>query len=194
MKNLQGTKTAANLLKSFAGESQARNRYTFYAKTAMKEGYRQIEALFLETADNELMHAKLFYKHLVGQLDGQVVTIQADYPVALDTTEKNLEYAANGENEEWSKLYPEFARIADEEGFPEAALTFRRVAAVEKRHETRYRKLLQNVKDGRVFKRDGRVAWKCLKCGHVVETGAAPDMCPVCDHGREYFELFVENY
>lgn len=194
MKNLQGTKTAANLLKSFAGESQARNRYTFYAKTAMKEGYRQIEALFLETADNELMHAKLFYKHLVGQLDGQVVTIQADYPVALDTTEKNLEYAANGENEEWSKLYPEFARIADEEGFPEAALTFRRVAAVEKRHETRYRKLLQNVKDGRVFKRDGRVAWKCLKCGHVVEAGAAPDMCPVCDHGREYFELFVENY
>jgi rubrerythrin len=194
MKNLKGTKTAENLLKSFAGESQARSRYTFYAKTARKEGYLQIEALFLETAENELEHAKLFYKHLVGQLDGQAVTIQAGYPVALADTAKNLEYAAGGENEEWSTLYPEFAKMADEEGFPEVALTFRRVAAVEKRHETRYRKLLRNVKAGQVFKRDTRVAWKCLKCGHVVEAGEAPESCPVCEHGREYFELFVENY
>ncbi len=194
MKSLKNSKTAENLLKSFAGESQARSRYTFYAKTARKEGFRQIEALFLETAENELEHAKLFYKHLAGQLDGEMLAIQADYPVALAGTAKNLEYAANGENEEWTKLYPEFARVAEEEGFPEVALTFRRVAAVEKRHETRYRKLHQNVLGNRVFRRDAKVAWKCLKCGHVVEAGEAPDRCPVCEHGREHFELFVENY
>ena len=147
MKQLKGSRTAENLMKAFAGESQARMRYTFYAKTAGKEGYRQIEEIFLETAENERMHAKLFYKHLVAAMNGEPLEIQAAYPVALDTTVKNLEYAANGEHEEWSGLYPGFARIADEEGFPEVARTFRGIALVEKRHEARYRKLLDNVKE-----------------------------------------------
>jgi rubrerythrin len=194
MKNLKGSKTAENLMKAFAGESQARMRYTFYAKTAGKEGYKQIEEIFLETAENERMHAKLFYKHLVASMNGEPLNIQAAYPVAMDTTVKNLEYAASGENEEWSSLYPEFARIADEEGFAVVARTFRGIAAVEKRHETRYRKLLENVKQKRVFCREKKVAWKCRICGLIVEAGQAPDKCPVCDHPQEYFEVFIENY
>jgi rubrerythrin len=194
MKQLRGTRTAENLMKAFAGESQARMRYTFYAKTAGKEGYKQIEEIFLETAENERMHAKLFYKHLVAAMNGEPVHIQADYPVALDTTVKNLEYAANGENEEWSSLYSGFAGIADEEGFPEVARTFRGIATVEKRHEVRYRKLLENVKQKKVFYKEKKVAWKCRVCGMVVEADKAPDKCPVCDHPQENFELFVENY
>jgi len=194
MKNLKGTKTAENLMKAFAGESQARNRYTFYAKTAGKEGFKQIEEIFLETAENERMHAKLFYKHLVAVMDGEVVEINAAYPVGLDTTVKNLEYAANGENEEWSSLYTGFAATADAEGFSEVARTFRSIATVEKRHEARYRKLLENVKNKKVFKKDGKVLWKCRECGFVFEGTEAPDKCPVCDHPQEYFEVFVENY
>lgn len=194
MKNLKGSKTAENLMKAFAGESQARMRYTYYAKTAGKEGYRQIEEIFLETAENERMHAKLFYKHLVADLNGEPVHIQAAYPVALDTTVRNLEYAANGENEEWSSLYSGFAATADAEGFPEVARTFRGIATVEKRHEARYRKLLQNVMDKQVFKKERKVLWKCRECGFVFEGTEAPDKCPVCDHPREYFEVFVENY
>ena len=194
MKQLKGSRTAENLLKAFAGESQARMRYTFYAKTAGKEGYKQIEELFLETAENERMHAKLFYKHLVAAMNGEAVEIQAAYPVALDTTVKNLEYAANGEQEEWSSLYSGFACTADEEGFPEVARTFRGIATVEKRHETRYRKLLDNVKNKSVFKKRQQVAWKCRVCGMIVESDTAPEKCPVCDHPREYFEVFVENY
>ena len=194
MKKLKGSRTAENLLKAFAGESQARMRYTFYAKTAGKEGYKQIEEFFLETAENERMHAKLFYKHLVAEMNGEPVEIQAAYPVALDSTVKNLEYAANGENEEWSALYPEFARVADEEGFAAAARTFRAIATVEKRHETRYRKLLENVKNKAVFQKKQKVAWKCRVCGMIVESDQAPEKCPVCDHPREYFEVFVENY
>ena len=194
MKNLKGSKTAENLMKAFAGESQARMRYTYYAKTAGKEGYKQIEEIFLETAENERMHAKLFYKHLVGVMNGEVVEINAAYPVALDTTVKNLEYAANGENEEWSSLYAGFAATADEEGFPEVARTFRGIATVEKRHEARYRKLLQNVMDKQVFKKERKVLWKCRECGFVFEGAEAPDKCPVCDHPQEYFEVFVENY
>ena len=194
MKNLKGSQTAENLMKSFAGESQARMRYTFYAKTAGKEGYKQIEEIFLETAENERMHAKLFYKHLVAAMDGEPVEIQASYPVALDTTLKNLEYAAAGEKEEWSSLYPEFARIADAEGFPDAARTFRCIATVENRHEARYRKLLDNVAQQRVFKKKGKVLWKCRQCGYIGEGTEAPDKCPVCDHPRDYFEVFVENY
>ncbi len=194
MKKLKGTRTAENLMKSFAGESQARMRYTFYAKTAGKEGYKQIEELFLETAENERMHAKLFYKHLVGVMNGEAVEIHAAYPVGLDTTGKNLEYAANGEKEEWSDLYPEFARIADEEGFPDAARTFRCIATVEKRHEARYRKLLGNVASEQVFKKKGKAQWKCRECGYIHEGEEAPAKCPVCDHGQGYFELFVENY
>ena len=194
MKKLKGSRTVENLLKAFAGESQARMRYTFYAKTAGKEGYKQIEELFLETAENERMHAKLFYKHLVAQLNGEPVEIQAAYPVALDTTVKNLEYAANGEQEEWSSLYSGFACIADEEGFPEVARTFRGIATVEKRHETRYRKLLDNVKGNRVFRKEKKVFWKCRVCGQISESETAPEKCPVCDHPRDYFEVWVENY
>ncbi len=194
MKQLKGSRTAENLLKAFAGESQARMRYTFYAKTAGKEGYRQIEEIFLETAENERMHAKLFYKHLVAAMNGEAIEIQAAYPVALDTTIKNLEYAAGGENEEWSVLYPDFARVAEEEGFPEVARTFKAIALVEKRHETRYRKLLDNLKNRMVFRKKLKVAWKCRVCGMIVESEQAPDKCPVCDHPQEHFEVWTENY
>ncbi len=194
MKQLKGSRTAENLLKAFAGESQARMRYTFYAKTAGKEGFRQIEEIFLETAENERMHAKLFYKHLVAAMNGEPLEIQASYPVAFDTTVKNLEYAANGEHEEWSDLYPGFADIADEEGFPDAARTFRAISLVEKRHEARYRKLLANVKEQKVFRKDNKVFWKCRVCGQIIEAGQAPEKCPVCDHPQEYFEVWVENY
>ena len=194
MKHLTGSRTAENLLKAFAGESQARMRYTFYAKTAGKEGFKQIEELFLETAENERMHAKLFYKHLVAAMNGEMQEIQASYPVALDTTVKNLEYAAGGEHEEWSSLYPGFAVIADEEGFPDVARTFRAISLVEKRHEARYRKLLDNVRNKTVFCKPQKVAWKCRVCGQVIESDKAPAECPVCKHPQEYFEIFVENY
>jgi rubrerythrin len=194
MKQLKGSRTAENLLKAFAGESQARMRYTFYAKTAGKEGYRQIEEIFLETAENERMHAKLFYKHLVAAMNGEAIEIQAAYPVALDTTIKNLEYAAGGEKEEWSVLYPEFALVAEEEGFPEVARTFKGIALVEKRHETRYCKLLDNLKNRMVFRKKQKVAWKCRVCGMIVESEQAPDKCPVCDHPQEHFEVWTENY
>lgn len=194
MKKIKGSRTAENLLKAFAGESQARMRYTFYAKTAGKEGYKQIEELFLETAENERMHAKLFYKHLLGELNGEALEIHAAYPVALDKTEKNLEFAAAGEKEEWTELYPAFAKVADEEGFPDAARTFRAVATVEKRHEARYRKLLENVKNGAVFRKKQKTAWKCRVCGAIIEGEEAPGKCPVCDHPQEHFEVWVENY
>jgi len=191
---LRGSRTAENLLKAFAGESQAKMRYMFYAKTAAEEGYMQMEDIFLDTADNERIHARLFYQHLVTAIDGEMVDIKACYPVAWDKTEKNLEYAAGGEHEEWSTLYPEFAKVADEEGFPEVARTFRLVAVVEKRHEARYRKLLENIRRDKVFKKGQKTAWKCRKCGYVVETDGAPDRCPVCDHPRGEFEVFLENY
>ncbi|RLC47131.1 MAG: rubrerythrin family protein [Candidatus Cloacimonadota bacterium] len=195
MKSIKGTKTAENLMKSFAGESQARMRYTYYASVARKEGFRQIEEIFLETADNEKEHAKLFWKHLVKYgMNESVVEINAAYPVAYSDTLKNLEYAANGENEEWTDLYPSFAKVAEKEGFTEIAITFKLVALVEKRHEERYRKLLKNVKGHTVFKKDGKVFWKCRNCGHIIESIEAPEKCPVCAHPREYFELFVENY
>ena len=195
MKSIKGTKTAENLMKSFAGESQARMRYTYYASVARKEGFRQIEEIFLETADNEKEHAKLFWKHLVKYgMNESVVEINAGYPVAYADTLKNLEYAANGENEEWTDLYPSFAKVAEEEGFSEIAITFKLVALVEKRHEERYRKLFKNVKEHTVFKKDVKLFWKCRNFGHIVESIEAPEKCPVCAHPREYFELFVENY
>jgi rubrerythrin len=194
MKQLKGSRTAENLLKSFAGESQARMRYTFYAKTAGKEGFKQIEEIFLETAENERMHAKLFYQHLVAEMNGEPLEIRAAYPVALDTTVRNLEYAAGGEHEEWSALYPEFARVAEEEGFPQVAATYKKIALVEKRHETRYRKLLDNVKNKTVFQKQQKVAWKCRVCGMIIESDQAPEKCPVCDHPQGDFEVFIENY
>ncbi len=196
MANLKGTKTAENLLKAFAGESQARNRYTFYASQAKKEGFLQIESIFLETAENEKEHAKLYYKHLTQNLDpDSMQEIQAGYPVALSgNTVNNLSSAAAGEHEEWVKLYPEFANTADREGFTEIATTFRNIAKVEERHEARYKKLADNIKKNSVFKKDVKVFWICRNCGHIIESKEAPQKCPVCQHPQAYFQLFVENY
>lgn len=194
MKSLKGTKTAENLLKAFAGESQARNRYTFYASIAKKEGYVQISNLFAETADNEKEHAKRFFKFLKESLNGEMVNIQADFPVALGDTKFNLLAAANGENEEWSDLYPEFAKVADEEGFHEVAVVFNKIAEVEKHHEARYRKLLGNIEEEKVFKKDTVVKWKCNNCGFIHEGAEALDLCPACAHPKAHFELFVEAY
>jgi len=192
--DFKSSKTAQNLMKAFAGESQARMRYTFAAEVALEEGYPQIADIFKETADNEKIHAKLFFGHLVKNMNYQINHVDADYPVALGDTAKNLEWAANGENEEWTKLYPAFAKIAEEEGFPEIARTFKAIALVEAKHETRYKKLLENVKSGKVFKKDAKTAWKCRVCGHVVEAASAPEKCPVCGEPHTEFEMFVENY
>lgn len=194
MKSLKGTKTAENLLKAFAGESQARNRYTYYASVAKKEGYVQISNLFTETADNEKEHAKRFLKFLKENLNGEMVDIQASYPVALGDTKFNLLAAANGENEEWSDLYPEFAKVAEEEGFQEIADVFNKIAEVEKHHEARYRKLLNNIETGKVFKKDAVVNWKCNNCGYIHEGIEAVDLCPACAHPQAHFEVFVEAY
>ena len=196
MKSLKGTETAKNLLKSFAGESQARNRYTFYASVADKEGYKQIRNLFIETADNEKSMER-FYKFLLEGLKEDLpadIEITATYPVAQGTTLDNLKAAASGENEEWSKLYPEFADIADKEGFPEIANAYRMIASAEKRHETRFLKLASNVEQGIVFKRDDKVFWKCGNCGYIHEGSSAPETCPACVHPQSHFELFVETY
>lgn len=194
MKELKGTKTAENLMKAFAGESQARNRYTYYASTAKKENFVQISNLFLETAENEKEHAKLFYKFLVGSMNGEMVTIDAAFPVAMGDTRSNLLAAAAGELEEWQDLYPAFAATADTEGFPEVARVFRKVAEVEKRHEARYRKLAANLDANKVFVRPESTQWKCNNCGYIHTGSAAPDLCPACAHPQGHFEIFVENY
>ena len=197
MKSLKGTKTLENLMKAFAGESQARNRYTFYASIANKEGYRQIEAIFLETADNEKEHAKRFYKLLLEGLNGELpasVAINAEYPLAQGDTLANLKAAAAGEHEEWSMLYSDFADVAQQEGFPEAAAAFRMISKVEEKHEARYLKLASNIEQGKVFKKDTKVQWKCRNCGYVHEGEGAPDTCPACLHPKAHFELFVEAY
>ena len=189
--SIKGTRTEQNLLKAFAGESQARNRYTFFASVAKKEGFEQISALFIETADNEKEHAKVFFKYL----EGGDAEITASYPAGrIGTTAENLLAAAEGENMEWSVLYPEFAKVAEEEGFLDVAESFRQIAEVEVRHENRYRKLLDNVNGYQVFKKDGVVYWKCRNCGYVYEGAGAPDACPACHHPQAYFELFVEAY
>lgn len=196
MSKLKGTKTAENLMKAFAGESQARNRYTYYASVAKKQGFVQIAEIFLETAENEKEHAKLFMKQLLKyDMNEEVVVINdAGYPVAFADTLKNLQYAADGEKEEWTTLYTGFADTADAEGFADIARVFRNIAKVEARHEARYRKLHDNVQNHTVFKKDGKVFWKCINCGHIIENIEAPPKCPVCDHGTEYFEVWVENY
>jgi len=193
-KLLKGTKTAENLLKSFAGESQARTRYTYYASVAKKEGYVQVSNIFMETAENEKEHAKVFFKHLNKELKGEAITITADYPVGLGNTRENLTYAALGEHEEHSKAYPEFARIAQEEGFSEIASTFANISKVEERHEARFKKLLENIENNTVFKKDEVVLWKCNNCGYIHEGMEAPEVCPSCDHPKAHFEVFVENY
>ncbi|HTX88920.1 MAG TPA: rubrerythrin family protein [Bacteroidales bacterium] len=190
-KSLKGTQTEQNLLKAFAGESQAKNRYTFFAKQARKEGFEQIASLFEETALNEEEHGKLFFKHLEG---GEVV-ITAGYPAGMiGTTKDNLKAAAMGEHEEWSAIYPEFSRIAAEEGFPKVATLFKLIAKIEESHENRYRKLLANVEENKVFERGEKVFWICRKCGHVHFGTKALNNCPVCDHPMSYFELKAENY
>lgn len=197
MKSLKGTKTAENLLKAFAGESQARNRYTYYASVADKEGFKQIKNIFIETADNEKEHAKRFYKFLLEGFAGELpasIQITADYPVAQGTTLDNLKAAASGENEEWTDLYPAFAKAAQEEGFPEIAAAWRMISLAEKRHEIRYNKLAENIAGDRVFKKDEKVLWKCTNCGYVHEGAEAPEKCPACVHPQAYFEVFRETY
>lgn len=191
MTSIKGTKTEQNLLKAFAGESQARNRYDFYAKQARKEGLEQIAALFLETAENERSHAKQFFKHL----EGGMVEITATYPAGMiGTTLENLKAAAEGENEEWTILYPEFARTAEEEGFKKIASLFKVIAKIEKAHEKRYRKLYDNLEKGLVFEREEKVVWKCRVCGYLHEGKKPPLYCPACEHPQAYFELEGGNY
>lgn len=191
MKSVKGTKTEQNLLKSFAGESQARSRYTYFASVAKKEGYEQIAGVFMETAEQEKEHAKRFFKFL----EGGMVEITACYPAGvIGTTEQNLAAAAAGENEEWSDLYPEFADVADAEGFPAIAKVFREIAKVEAEHEKRYRTLLSRVKDCSVFKRETEIEWQCRNCGYVYTGTEAPMACPACAHPQAYFEPKKNNY
>ncbi len=190
MKSLKGTKTEQNLINAFAGESQARNRYTYFAKVAKKEGYEQIAAIFLETSDNEMEHAKLFYKH-IGKTMGHVDSV---YPFELGTTEENLQSAIDGEHEEWTILYEQGEKIAREEGFDEIAETFHHIINSEKHHENRYKKLLENIKNNTVFKKSTEVTWMCRKCGYLYKGKSAPDKCPNCLHPQAYFEIFSENY
>ncbi len=191
--NLKESKTAKNLLKAFAGESQARNRYTYFASVARKEGYEQISAIFQETADNEKEHAKIFFEYL--EKVDKLLEISAEYPAGkIGTTKENLLAAADGEKLEWGVIYPEFEKIAKEEGFDKIADSFKQIAEVEERHEKRYRKLLDNIKHGKVFKRDAVVKWKCRNCGYVHEGKEAPKVCPACKHPQAFYELFVETY
>ena len=180
MKELKGTKTERNLMEAFAGESQARNKYSYWASKAKKDGYQQIAAIFEETAANEKEHAKMWFKLLEGG--------------AIKSTPENLKAAAEGENFEWTDMYDRMAREAEEEGFTEIAEKFRGVAKIERAHEERYRKLLQNIEEGIVFTRDGDRIWQCRNCGHIVVGPKAPEVCPVCDHPQAYFELKAENY
>ncbi len=191
MNSIKGTQTEQNLLKSFAGESQARNRYEFFAKQAKKEGFEQISAIFMETADQEQQHAKTFFRFL----EGGDVEITAAYPAGvIGSTNENLKAAAMGENEEWTELYPEFSKIAESEGFREIATAFKMIAKVEKTHEDRYLKLLKNIEEAKVFKKDEKVVWKCRKCGFEHEGEKAPEKCPGCAHPQGYFEMRANNY
>lgn len=196
MPELKGSQTAENLLKSFAGESQARNRYEYYAKVAYKEGYRQIQEYLLETAANEFQHAKEFYKHLVAGTNGEMVTIRdAAYPAALyEKTADNLAAAAEGEHEEWSLLYPRFAKVAEEEGFPQIARTFKLVSRVEENHERRFLALRDNILNGSVFRREPPVKWICSVCGHSLEGKTAPNECPLCKHAQAHFKILAIDY
>ena len=191
MKSLKGTKTEKNLLTAFAGESQARNRYTYFASKAKKQGYEQISAIFLETADNEKEHAERIFKFL----EGGEAEIAASFPAGvIGDTKDNLKAAASGENYEHTTMYPEFARIAEEEGFDEIAAVFRSIANAEKQHEKRYLGLMENIKQGRVFKREKVVKWRCRNCGYIHEGPEAPNECPACAHPQAYYELLCENW
>lgn len=189
--NIKGTRTEQNLLKSFAGESQARNRYTYFASVARKEGYEQIAAVFETTANQEKEHAKVFFKYL----EGGMLEITASFPAGrIGTTAENLKAAAEGENEEWAELYPEFARVAEEEGFQEIATSWKMIAAVEKNHEERYLALLKNVNENKVFEKEEKVYWYCRNCGYVHFGAKSPMNCPACKHPQAHFELKVLSY
>lgn len=200
MGRLKGTQTLKNLMQAYVGESQARNRYTFWASKAKKEGFVQIQNIFLETAANEKEHGEVFYKYIAeSELTGGealTVPVDAEFPVAMSaSTYDNLMNAAAGEKEEWSELYPTFAAVAKKEGFDDIAESFIRISVAELAHETRYKKLADNLKTGRVFKREGDdIKWKCGNCGYIFEGSEAPETCPACKHPRSYFELFVEAY
>ncbi len=191
MKSVKGTKTEKNLLAAFAGESQARTRYTFFASAAKKEGYEQISAIFLETAENEKEHAKRFFSYL----EGGDVEITASFPAGvIGKTADNLKAAAGGENHEHTVLYPEAAKVAEEEGFADIAFLFRKVASVEMHHEKRYLELMKNILDKKVFKKETKVQWKCRNCGYIHEGAEAPETCPTCAHPKAYFELLCDNF
>jgi len=190
-KSIRGSKTEKNLLASFAGESQARNRYTYFASAARKEGFEQIANIFTETAENEKEHAKVFFKYL----EGSDIEITASYPAGqIRDTKSNLEAAAAGENLEWTTLYSDFAKTAKAEGFTEIANSFEQISKVEMFHETRYRKLINNITHGEVFKKKKPVKWHCINCGYVVESDNAPDKCPACKHPQAFYEVLAENY
>jgi len=190
-KSIKGSQTETNLLAAFAGESQARNRYTFFASAAKKEGFEQISRIFLETAENEKEHAKVFFKYL----EGGNVEITAAYPAGvIGNTKANLEAAAAGEQIEWTVLYADFAKIAKEEGYPEVARSFEQIAKVEKFHESRYRKLAENIEKNEVFKKKATVKWHCINCGYVHEGPEAPKECPACKHPQDYYEVLAENF
>ena len=191
MNKLKGSETEKNVLKSFAGESQARNRYTFFASVAKKEGYEQIAGIFLETASNEKEHAEVFFKHM----SGGDVEITAEYPAGkIGDTAENLLAAAEGEKLEWGTLYPDFEEAAKKEGLNDVAKSFEEIAEVEEQHEKRFRRLLENVVNGTVFKRDVKVPWKCRNCGYVHIGMEPPTVCPACQHPQSYYELLAENY
>jgi len=190
-KSIKGTSTEKNLLKAFAGESQARTRYTFFASAAKKEGYEQISGLFLETAEQEKEHAKRFFKYL----EGGMLEITGTFPAGvIGSTAENLAAAAAGENEEWTELYPAWADEAEGEGFAQIATTFRMIAQVEAEHEKRYRKLLANIEKGQVFEKGEAILWQCRNCGFVAEGESAPVKCPACEHPQAYFEVMKQNY
>ncbi|MEI6863680.1 MAG: rubrerythrin family protein [Candidatus Omnitrophota bacterium] len=190
-KSLKGTKTEQNLLKAFAGESQARNRYTYFASAARKEGYEQIANIFAETAENEKEHAKIFFKHL----EGGEVEITAKYPAgSINNTKSNLEAAAAGEKMEWAVLYVDFGKTASDEGFPEVAKSFAEIAKVEKFHESRYRRLIDNIAKSEVFKKKLPIKWHCINCGYVFEGAEAPKECPACKHPQAFYEVLAENF
>ncbi len=190
-KTIKGTKTEKNLLAAFAGESQARNRYTYFASMARKEGYEQIANIFIETAENEKEHAKVFFKYL----EGGDVEITASYPAGMiRDTKSNLESAAAGENMEWTVLYSDFGKVAKDEGFPDVARSFEQISKVERFHEARYRKLINNIASGEVFKKKAAIKWHCINCGYVFEGNEAPKECPACKHPQSFYEVLTENY
>jgi len=195
MNSLKNTQTAVNLMKSFAGESQARMRYTYYSSIAKKEGFIQIANIFMETAEQEKEHAKRFYKFLKEDFVDEIIEIQAGFPVSFhQDTLSNLKAAASGENEEWTDLYPEFARVAKAEGFTQIATVYNRILEVERYHESRYLKLAENIANGTVFKKEEKVLWQCSNCGYLFEGDEAPKLCPACAHPQGYFEVYAQNY